>query len=168
MSILPILQYPDERLKLTAKPVIQFDSELQSLINNMAETMYQENGIGLAATQVNVQKQIIVIDLSEKRNQLCVYINPEIVWKSESSVLGEEGCLSVPDLYENVDRSEKICIRAVNEHAVPFEIVADGLLARCIQHEIDHLSGKLFLDYLSSLKQSRYKSKRKKIARTKS
>ena len=164
MAILKILQYPDERLHLVAKRVETFDEALKTLVADMKETMYAAPGVGLAATQVDVQKQVIVADLSEGRDRPMTLINPEITAMSGKSDL-EEGCLSVPGIYETVDRAERITLRAQDEEGKPFELHADGLLAICIQHEIDHLKGKVFVEYLSRLKQTRILAKMKKLAR---
>lgn len=165
MAILPILRFPDERLRKIAKPVSQFTPELQTTIDNMIETMYcSENGIGLAATQVNVHEQIIVIDVSPDKSQLYVIINPEVISQQGETGI-EEGCLSIPDCHGFVPRSEKIKIKALDRHGKPYEIDADELLAICIQHEMDHLKGKLFVDYLSPLKRQRIEQKMKKMTR---
>ena len=164
MAILKILQYPDERLHKIARRVEQVNGTTRRLVQDMAETMYAAPGIGLAATQVDVQEQIIVLDISEARDQLKVFINPEIVAGSgvEES---EEGCLSVPGIYEKVCRAEKVTVRALDEKGEPFTLDAEGFLAVCIQHEIDHLRGKAFVEYLSQLKQTRIRSKLKKRQR---
>lgn len=164
MALLNILQYPDERLHTIAQPVEEFDDKILALVADMAETMYQARGIGLAATQVNVHKQVVVMDLSEERDQLRVFINPVITHK-EGDTEFEEGCLSVPGIYETVHRAERVTVEAYNEHGEKFVLEADGLLAICIQHELDHLAGKVFVEYLSSLKQNRIKTKLKKRAR---
>lgn len=164
MAIMKILQYPDERLHLVAERVEIFDESLKTLLADMKETMYAAPGVGLAATQVDVQKQIIVVDLSEGRDSPMVLINPEITAMSGKSDL-EEGCLSVPGIYENVNRAERIAVKAQDEEGNPHEIRADGLLAICIQHEIDHLKGKVFVEYLSRLKQARILAKMKKLSR---
>lgn len=165
MAILPILRFPDERLRKIAKPVSQFTPELQTTIDNMIETMYSsENGIGLAATQVNVHEQIIVIDVSPDKSQLYVIINPEVISQQGETGI-EEGCLSIPDCHGFVPRSEKIKIKALDRHGKSYEIDADELLAICIQHEMDHLKGKLFVDYLSPLKRQRIEQKMKKMTR---
>lgn len=164
MAILPVLRFPDERLRKVAKPVTKFTPELQTIIDNMIETMYDENGIGLAATQVDVHEQIIVIDVSEDKSQVYVIINPEVI-SQEGETGIEEGCLSVPDCRGFVPRAEKIKIKALDRHGKPYEIDADELLAICIQHEMDHLKGKLFVDYLSPLKRQRIEQKMKKLAR---
>jgi peptide deformylase len=164
MAILPVLRFPDERLRKVAKPVTKFTPELQTIIDNMIETMYDEKGIGLAATQVDVHEQIIVIDVSEDKSQVYVIINPEVI-SQEGETGIEEGCLSVPDCRGFVPRAEKIKIKALDRHGNPYEIDADELLAICIQHEMDHLKGKLFVDYLSPLKRQRIEQKMKKLAR---
>jgi peptide deformylase len=158
MALLNILNYPDERLHTVAKPVAVVDDEIRTLIRNMAETMYAAPGIGLAATQVDVHKRVIVIDASESKNDLLVLINPEIVWR-EGTQEYEEGCLSVPGIYDFVERSEKIRVRSLDTEGQPFEREASGLLAVCIQHEMDHLEGKVFVEYLSRLKQMRIRAK---------
>lgn len=164
MAILKILQYPDERLHKVAKKVVQVDDRIARLIRDMAETMYAAPGVGLAATQVDVHEQVIVADISEKRNELRVFINPEIVDSSGEEEC-EEGCLSVPGIYENVRRAEKITVRALDETGKAFTLEVDGFLAVCIQHEIDHLHGKVFVEYLSQLKQVRIRAKLKKRRR---
>jgi len=165
MALLNILRYPDPRLYRVAKPVERVDEEVRRLVRDMAETMYAAPGIGLAATQVDVHKQIIVIDCSDTRDQLVVLINPELVWRSEDERDCEEGCLSLPGVYETVRRPEKVKVRALNVDGEPFELEADGLLAVCIQHEMDHLRGKVFVEYLSRLKQSRIRAKLEKQLR---
>ena len=164
MSLLKILQYPDERLHKVAKPVARVDEEMRQLAADMAETMYAAPGIGLAATQVDRHVRLIVVDVSEQKNALLVLINPEILVK-DGEVLGEEGCLSVPGIYDRVTRAEHIKVRALDREGAPFELEAEGLLAICIQHEIDHLDGKVFVEYLSRLKQDRIKNKLKKQQR---
>jgi peptide deformylase len=164
MAILDILNYPDARLYTVAKPVVQVDTKIQRLIDDMAETMYDAPGIGLAATQVNVHQQIIVIDISESKNKLQVFINPKIKAKTGSQEY-EEGCLSVPGVYENVTRAETVVIEALDRNGTPFVLEADGLMAVCIQHEMDHLLGKVFIQYLSPLKQNRIKTKMQKMQR---
>jgi peptide deformylase len=164
MAILDILNYPDPRLYKVAKPVSKVDEKIQRLIDDMAETMYEAPGIGLAATQVDVHLQIIVIDTSETKNKLQVFINPKVKTKAGTQEY-EEGCLSVPGVYENVTRAETVVIEALDKNGKPFILEADGLLAVCIQHEMDHLLGKVFVQYLSSLKQSRIKTKMQKIQR---
>jgi peptide deformylase len=164
MAILKILQYPDERLHKVAKKVTPVDENIRKLVRNMAETMYAAPGVGLAATQVDVHERVIVIDVSETHDQLKVFINPEIIARSGVSIC-EEGCLSVPGIYETVSRDERITVRALNEKGETFELEADGLLAVCIQHEMDHLIGKVFVEYLSQLKQTRIRAKLKKRLR---
>jgi peptide deformylase len=162
--ILPILEYPDPRLKKLATPVTAFGSDVQRLVRDMAETMYAAPGIGLAATQVDVHKRVIVIDISEARDDLRVFVNPEIV-SAEGEAECEEGCLSVPGYYDKVTRAARIRVRAQNERGEPFELETDGLLAVCVQHEMDHLLGKVFVDYLSPLKRARLAAKLKKKQR---
>ena len=164
MALLPILRYPDPRLHTVATPVARVDDEIRKLIADMAETMYEAPGIGLAATQVDVHKRIVVIDVSEDKSGLMALINPEILERSGEQVC-EEGCLSVPGIYEKVSRAERVKVRALNENGESFEFEADGLLAVCVQHEIDHLDGKVFVEYLSQLKLGRIKSKLAKKAR---
>ena len=158
MAILPILIYPDPRLHTKAQPVSRVDDTIRRLAADMAETMYAAPGVGLAATQVDVHQQLIVIDVSEDRNHLQVFINPEIIAR-EGQCEGEEGCLSVPGIYGTVMRSESVRVRALDLQGKTFELDADGMLSVCIQHEIDHLHGKVFVEYLSRLKQARIKSK---------
>ncbi len=165
MALLDILCYPDPRLHTVAQPVQAVDDELRAFIANMFETMYEAHGIGLAATQVNFHKRLIVIDVSEEREQPQVLINPEVVWQSEDRVKGEEGCLSVPGIYDGVERARAIRVKALDEHGQSCEIEAEGLLAVCIQHEMDHLLGKVFVEYLSPLKQGRIKTKMLKAQR---
>lgn len=164
MALLPILRYPDPRLHTRAKPVAAVDADIRKLVADMAETMYEAPGIGLAATQVNVHKRVLVLDVSEDKSQLMAFINPEILQRDGEHV-GEEGCLSVPGIYETVTRSERVKVRALDTAGQPFELEADGLLAVCLQHEIDHLDGKVFVEYLSQLKLSRIKAKLAKQAR---
>lgn len=164
MAILKILHYPDPRLRSVAQPVARVDDEIRTLVTNMAETMYQAPGIGLAAIQVDVAKRVVVIDISEQRNALKVFINPEIIERDGVQV-SEEGCLSVPGIFDEVERASHIRARALNQDGAPFEIEAEGLLAVCIQHEIDHLDGKVFVDYLSRLKQTRIRKKLEKQER---
>jgi peptide deformylase len=158
MAKLEILTYPDKRLRQIAKPVTEFNNRLHTLSEDMAETMYDAPGIGLAAVQVNVALRLIVMDLSEEKNRLQVLVNPEII-KQEGCVSTQEGCLSVPEVYAEVERAEKITLRAQDINGEPFEIEADELLAVCVQHEIDHLNGKVFVDYLSRIKQERIRKK---------
>lgn len=162
MALLNILQYPDPRLHKVAKPVAVVDDRIRKLVADMAETMYDAPGIGLAATQVDVHERVITIDVSESRDELRVFINPEIVWASEARKVWDEGCLSVPDIYDKVERPDRVRVRALNEKGESFELETDGLLAVCIQHEMDHLMGKVFVEYLSPLKQNRIKIKLKK------
>ena len=164
MAVLTVLHYPDERLRTIAKPVAAVTAVCRQLVADMLETMYAENGIGLAATQVNVHQRVVVIDLSEDRNQPQVFINPEITEKSGDTTY-EEGCLSVPQNYANVERAAEITLKAQDTDGNWFEVKADGLLAICLQHELDHLVGKLFIDYLSPLKRDRIKKKLEKQAR---
>ncbi|MGA8862378.1 MAG: peptide deformylase [Gallionella sp.] len=164
MAILKILQYPDERLHKVAKHVARVDETTRKLVRDMAETMYAAPGVGLAATQVDVHERIIVVDISETRDQLKVFINPEIIASSGISAC-EEGCLSVPGIYETVSRAEKITVRALDEKGEALTLDAEGLLAVCVQHEMDHLIGKVFVEYLSQLKQIRIRAKLKKHLR---
>lgn len=159
MSLLSILRYPDSRLHKVAKPVQAFDDRLRKLIADMAETMYDAPGIGLAATQVDVHERLIVIDVSETRDELLVLINPELVWASEERKIHEEGCLSVPGIYDGVARAVEVKVKAQDAEGKFFERQADDLLAVCIQHEMDHLLGKVFVEYLSPLKRNRIKTK---------
>jgi peptide deformylase len=159
MALLPILRYPDPRLHKVAKPVQAVDARIRSLIADMIETMHDANGIGLAATQVDVHERLIVIDVSEERNQPMVLINPEITWASPERVRGDEGCLSVPGIYDGVERAAAVKIAAMDGDGRSRAIEADGLLAVCIQHEMDHLLGKVFVEYLSPLKRNRIKTK---------
>ncbi len=162
--LLPILEFPDPRLRRVAAPVAAIGPEIVKLIRDMAETMYAAPGIGLAATQVDVHKRIIVMDLSETRDELHVFINPEVL-ASEGEVETEEGCLSVPGYYDDVRRAARVRVRAQDEHGEPFELEAEGLLAVCIQHEMDHLMGKVFVDHLSPLKRARLAAKARKKQR---
>ena len=159
MSILNILRYPDPRLHKVAKPVTVFDARLKQLAADMAETMYDAPGVGLAASQVDVHEQLVVIDTSEDSSQLQVFINPEIIWESEERKVYDEGCLSVPGIYDGVERPAEVKVRALDLEGNSFELHADGLLAVCIQHEMDHLKGKVFVEYLSPLKRNRIKTK---------
>jgi peptide deformylase len=164
MAILDILRYPDPRLNTVARPVSVVDDEVRQIVADMAETMYQAPGVGLAATQVNVHRRIIVIDTSETRDQLLVLINPEIL-AAEGEQECEEGCLSVPGIYDKVIRAAKVKVRALGTDDQPFELDAEGLLAVCIQHEMDHLEGKVFVEYLSRLKQTRIRARLSKRER---
>jgi peptide deformylase len=164
MAHLAILEYPDPRLRIRAEPVTKFDAEVEKLVADMLETMYEAPGIGLAATQVNVHKRILVCDVATEGKHPYCLINPEII-HAEGHINAEEGCLSVPEYYDFVDRAAKIRVRAFDEHGREFEVEAEGLLAVCIQHEMDHLEGKLFVDYLSELKRERLKKKATKKAK---
>ena len=164
MAILDILHFPDTRLRNVAKPVAQVDDSVRKLIDDMFETMYQAPGIGLAAIQVNQPRRVIVVDISEERNQPLALVNPEILDRQGEEEM-DEGCLSVPGVYEKVQRAERVRVRALDREGKSFEMEVDGLLAVCIQHEIDHLDGKLFVDYLSNLKRQRIRKKLEKEAR---
>ena len=162
MSLLPVLEFPDKRLRTKAKPVTVFDERIKTLLDDMLETMYEARGVGLAATQVNIHQRVIIIDVSEEKDEPLCLINPQIIEKTgvEES---EEGCLSVPGFFENVTRAEQVKVKAQDRDGLAFEIEADQLLSVCIQHEMDHLDGKLFVDYLSPLKRQRIKAKLEKI-----
>jgi len=159
MSLLTILRYPDPRLNKVAKPVAAVDARIRTLIDDMFETMYKSRGIGLAATQVDVHERLIVIDVSEERTEQLVLINPELIARSEERVVGDEGCLSVPTIYDKVERHERVKVRALDREGRSFDLEADGLLAICIQHEMDHLMGRVFVEYLSPLKRNRIRTK---------
>lgn len=159
MALLKLLHYPDDRLRTVAKPVAAVDDRIRQLAKDMAQTMYACSGIGLAATQVNVHERMIVVDTSEEKTDLRVLINPEIVSASDEKKTFQEGCLSVPGIYDDVERPDRIRVRALNTSGESLEFEADGLLSVCIQHEIDHLDGKVFVDYLSRLKQGRIKTR---------
>ena len=159
MAILPILCFPDPQLHTVAKPVAVVDERIRQLVADMLDTMYDARGIGLAATQINVHERVVVLDTSEEHNQPQVLINPEIVWASPETVVGDEGCLSVPGIYDGVPRSVAVHVQALDANGVSRVLEADGLLAVCIQHELDHLRGKVFVEYLSPLKRNRIKSK---------
>jgi len=159
MALLPILNYPDARLTTVAKPVESVDARIKTLIADMLETMYAAPGIGLAATQVDVHERLIVIDVSDNHDEPLVLINPEVLWTSDEKHLNEEGCLSVPGIYDGVQRFDAIEVRAMDGQGLTRVIRADGLLAVCIQHEMDHLLGKVFVEYLSPLKRNRIKTK---------
>lgn len=161
--ILPILEFPDPRLRIKAKPVAEVNDAIRQLVDDMLETMYHAQGIGLAATQVDRHVQVVVMDLSEAKDAPQVFINPSLTPLCQDTAPYDEGCLSVPGFYETVERPARVRIQALGRDGQPFEIEADGLLAVCIQHEIDHLSGKLFVDYLSSLKRDRIKKKLEKL-----
>lgn len=164
MARLPILEYPDPRLRIRAESVTKVDAEIRTLVADMLETMYEAPGIGLAATQVNVHKRILVVDVSEDRDQPHCLINPELL-STAGETSYEEGCLSVPGVFESVDRAECIQVKALDAEGEPIQLEVEGLLAICIQHEMDHLDGKLFVDYLSELKRDRLKKKIVKKAR---
>ena len=159
MALLPILCYPDPRLHKVAQPVQAVDERIHALVDDMLETMYEASGIGLAATQIDVHLRLVVIDVSEQRNQPLVLINPEITWMSEARVKGEEGCLSVPGIYDGVERASAVKVKALDRHGKAQQVEAEGMLAVCMQHEMDHLLGKVFVEYLSPLKQGRIKTK---------
>ncbi|MFY9811947.1 peptide deformylase [Aquabacterium sp.] len=159
MALLPILQYPDPRLHTVAKPVAQVDDRIRQLVDDMLETMYDAKGVGLAATQINVHERVVVIDTSEERNDPLVLINPEIIWTSDEMIVWEEGCLSVPTIYDKVDRHARVRVRALNRDGEPYEFEGEELLGVCVQHELDHLRGKVFVEYLSPLKRNRIKTK---------
>ncbi len=162
MALLPILVYPDPRLHTVARPIAQVDDRIRRLADDMLETMYDADGVGLAATQVDVHERLIVIDTSSERQAPRVLVNPEIVWRSEALSTAEEGCLSVPQIYDKVERAAQVRVRALGRDGHPYEFDADGLLAVCVQHEMDHLMGKVFVEYLSAFKRDRIKSKMKK------
>jgi len=159
MALRTILSYPDPRLHTVARPVQGVDARIKALVADMTDTMYEANGIGLAATQIDVHERVVVIDISEERNQPIVLINPEITWASDEKVVNEEGCLSVPGIYDGVERSTSVKVTALDENGDARMIEAEGLLAVCIQHELDHLRGKVFVEYLSPLKRNRIKTK---------
>ena len=165
MALLNILCYPDPRLHKVAKPVTEFDDKLRTLVADMLETMYKSEGVGLAATQVDVHQRLVVMDTSEERNQPVVLVNPEITWFSEERVKGEEGCLSVPGIYGGVERAVSVKVKAADENGQVRELAAEGLMAVCVQHELDHLIGKVFVEYLSPLKRNRIKTKMLKVQR---
>jgi len=164
-DLLPILRYPDPRLHTVARPIAAVDDRVRAIIPRMLATMYEANGIGLAATQVDIHERLIVIDVSEERDQPLVLINPELEWASEEKRKGEEGCLSVPGIYDGVERSTAVRVRALDGEGKSRVIEAEGLLAVCIQHEMDHLMGKVFVEYLSPLKRNRIKTKLLKAER---
>ncbi len=165
MALLPILCFPDPRLHTVAKPVQAVDVRIKALIADMFETMYHAHGIGLAATQIDVHERLVVIDVSEERDQPLVLINPEIIWASAEKKINDEGCLSVPGIYDGVERHEAVHVRALDGEGLSRVIEADGLLAVCVQHEMDHLLGKVFVEYLSPLKRNRIKTKMLKAQR---
>ena len=165
MALLSILRYPDPRLHKVARPVAAVDDRIRTLVRDMLATMYEAQGIGLAATQVDVHERVVVIDVSEERDAPQVLINPELLWASDERVKGDEGCLSVPGIYDGVERAARVRVRALDEQGRAREIEAEGLLAVCIQHEMDHLLGKVFVEYLSPLKRNRIKTKMIKARR---
>ena len=165
MALLTVLCYPDPRLHKVAKPVAQVDARIQKIVTDMADTMYEAPGVGLAATQVDIHERILVIDVSDSQNELMVFINPELVWVSPEKKLWREGCLSVPEYFDEVDRPAVVRVRALDINGKEFEEEADGLLAVCLQHEMDHLQGKVFVEYLSMLKRTRISLKLKKRAK---
>ena len=165
MALLTILRYPDPRLHTVAKPVTTFDERLATLVADMADTMYDAPGVGLAATQVDVHQRLLIIDTSDTKDALRVFINPEIIWASPERQVYDEGCLSVPGIYDGVERAARIKVRAFDLQGNSFELEADELLAVCIQHEMDHLLGKVFVEYLSPLKRNRIKAKMQKEIR---
>jgi len=165
MARLPILRYPDPRLHTVARPVAAVDDRVRRLVDDMLETMYASDGVGLAATQVDVHERVIVMDTSEQHDQPLVLINPEIVARSEETALNEEGCLSVPLIYDRVERAARVTVRALGRDGQPFELEAEGLTAVCVQHEMDHLMGKVFVEYLSPLKRDRIRTKMLKKSR---
>ena len=165
MALLNILCYPDPRLHKVAKPVTEFDDKLRALVADMLETMYESQGVGLAATQVDVHQRLVVMDTTDERNQPTVLVNPEITWFSDERVKGEEGCLSVPGIYDGVERAVAVKVKAADEHGTVRELHAEGLMAVCVQHELDHLMGKVFVEYLSPLKRNRIKTKMLKAQR---
>lgn len=165
MAVLNILRWPDPRLHTVARPVAAVDDRIRQLADDMLETMYARDGVGLAATQVDVHERLIVMDTSEERNHGVVLINPELVWKSDEMKLGEEGCLSLPQIYDKVERHERVRVRALGRDGEPFEMDCEGLASICVQHEMDHLVGKVFVEYLSLLKRDRIRTKLQKKSR---
>ncbi len=165
MARLEILRYPDPRLHRIAQPVAAVDEEVRQLVDDMLETMYEAEGVGLAATQVDVHRRVIVMDTSETRDQPVVLINPEIIWRSDELRVAEEGCLSVPKTYDKVERHARVTVRALGRDGESFEMQAEGLAAVCVQHEMDHLVGKVFVEYLSALKRDRIRTRMLKKAR---
>jgi len=165
MALLNILRYPDPRLHTVARPVGQVDDRIRRLVDDMLETMYAAEGVGLAATQVDVHERVIVMDTSEKHDQPLVLINPTLSWASDEMAIAEEGCLSVPQIYDKVERHARVKVQALNRHGEAFEMEAEGLSAVCVQHEMDHLQGKVFVEYLSLLKRDRIKTKMLKKTR---
>ena len=165
MAILDVLRFPDERLRTKAAPVAEVNDDIKNIVADMFETMYAENGVGLAATQVNIHQRIVVIDVSENKEQSYVLINPEIIKKNDEIMINEEGCLSVPSNYAKVERHTEVTVKAIDINGKEFELAGDELLSICIQHELDHLDGVLFVDYLSPLKRKRIQTKLEKEAR---
>ena len=165
MALLNVLCYPDPRLHQVAKPVAQVDARIKKIVADMADTMYEAPGVGLAATQVDIHERIVIIDISDEQNDLKVFINPEIIWSSPEKKSWREGCLSVPDFYDEVERPSQVRVKALDIDGKEFELDADGLLAVCLQHELDHLQGKVFVSYLSILKRTRISQKLKKRAK---
>ncbi len=165
MALLPILRYPDPRLHTVARPVAEVDAAVRQLVDDMLETMYAADGVGLAATQVDVHRRVIVMDTSEPRRTPLVLINPEIVARSDDKALVEEGCLSVPQVYDRVERHARVTVRALGRDGAPFELEAEGLTAVCVQHEMDHLLGKVFVEYLSAFKRDRIRTRMLKRSR---
>lgn len=165
MARLTILRYPDPRLHTVAKPVAAVDDRIRQLVDDMLETMYAAEGVGLAATQVDVHERVIVMDTSESRDQPVVLINPEITWRSDELKVNEEGCLSVPTIYDKVERNASVKVQALGRDGQPFEMQAEGLASVCVQHEMDHLLGKVFVEYLSALKRDRIRTKMVKKTR---
>ena len=165
MALLPVLCYPDPRLHKVAKPVAAVDARIKKIVADMADTMYEAPGVGLAATQVDIHERIVVIDVSDNQDELMVFINPELVWASHEKKSWREGCLSVPEYYDEVERPDTIRVRALDINGKEFELEADGLLSVCLQHEVDHLQGKVFVEYLSILKRTRISQKMKKRAK---
>ncbi|REL25105.1 peptide deformylase [Thalassotalea euphylliae] len=166
MTVLSVLRFPDERLRTKAEPVTQVNDEIRKIVDDMFETMYDENGVGLAATQVNIHQRIVVMDCSEDKSDPLTLINPEIIKKSDETFVNEEGCLSVPGCYAKVTRHEQVTVKALDRNGNEFTRDADELLSICIQHELDHLAGVLFVDYLSPLKRKRIQTKLEKEARS--
>jgi peptide deformylase len=165
MALLNILRYPDPRLHTLARPVAQVDQDIRRLVDDMLQTMYEAEGVGLAATQVDVHLRLVVIDTSEQRDQPLVLINPEIIARSDEMMRGDEGCLSVPTIYDEVERHARVIVRALGRDGEPYQFEAEGLAAVCVQHELDHLLGKMFVEYLSPLKRERIKIKMLKKTR---
>jgi peptide deformylase len=165
MALLNVLCYPDPRLHKVAKPVAQVDDRIKKIVADMADTMYEAPGVGLAATQVDIHERILVIDVSDEQNNLQVFINPEIIWASPEKKSWREGCLSVPEFYDEIERPAQVRVKALDIDGKEFELDADGLLAVCLQHELDHLQGKVFVEYLSLLKRTRISQKLKKRAK---